>query len=121
MAWTQVGIEWKHDFASFAITGYMPTSLVDEIVYDRADVLGQDAETITKLGKNKKRVISGSLQVKASVTEFPEQMDIISVTVPESGSVKFFVEKWTPTYSNDICTCAIELVREDSMTATYDA
>ena len=121
MSWTQVGIEWKHGFGSFAITGYLPTSIVDVIEYDRADITGANGETITKIGKNRKQKISGTLRVQSSVTTFPQQMDIVTVTPVGGTAKKFFVERWTPTFSDDITTCEIELVREDSMSSVYDA
>lgn len=120
----QVGVQWMHGFQSFAITGYMPESITDEFLYDLEDMQGVQKETVTKIGTNPRREIVTSLFVKGTVAiaDLPVMMDIISITPTEGGSaVKFFVNKSVPSYSNDKTKLSLNLVREDSMAATYDA
>lgn len=118
----QKGQQWKIEFASFAYTGYLPTSVTNKLTADDEVVPDERGATISHILRNPRREISLDLLIKStgSVTP-PSKGDYITITTPEGVSTKFYCDDATVSFSSGISRLSLSLVREDSMIATYDA
>lgn len=118
----QKGQQWKIEFASFAYTGYLPTSVTNKLTSDDEVVPDERGATISHILRNPRREISLDLLIKStgSITP-PAKGDYITITTPENVSTKFYCDDATVSFSTGISRLSLSLVREDSMAATYDA
>lgn len=114
MAIIQVGTEWLMGFSGGTITGYVPTTWTQEAVYNRATIYGESQEAISHIGKNKMTQMSGAFMCKSTAV-LPKEHRWVYLKGPDDAAAKmYYVDKATPTYSNDILNLALTVLLPDS-------
>ena len=113
MSIVQRGVQFKIGIGSVELDGYALRSWSGPTIeYTRQDVTGTLGEVLTKIGKDKRRKITGTIIAKAAKGQTINQHEFCYVMAPLNNV--YYVERASPTYSEDILTLELELVRLDA-------
>ena len=119
----QIGTEWLIGFGSASYTGYMTESIQQKFTAKQDEIPDERGATQSRILTNPGKSLKGTWLIKStggSLTP-PAPGEIVTMTPPTGTSTKYLCVDADVKTSRLIAQLSMDLIREDSMAATYDA